>query len=54
MTTSNYVSGTEYGKADLLEYLVSTLIAHVYLLIISEEDLATLKANAVALRKVTI
>ncbi len=50
MTTSSYMPGTDNGKADLLDHLANTLSTYASLLMISDEDVASLKTDALAFR----
>ena len=50
MTTSSYMPGTDNGKADLLDHLANTLTTPAPLLMISDEDVASLKIDALAFR----
>jgi hypothetical protein len=50
MTTSSYMPSTDNGKADLLDHLTYTLPTYASLLMISDEDVASLKTDALAFR----
>jgi hypothetical protein len=50
MTTSSYMPGTDNVKADLLDHLANTLPTYASLLMISDEDVASLKTDALAFR----
>ena len=50
MTSSSYMPGTDNGKADLLDHLANTLPTYASLLMISDEDVASLKTDALAFR----
>jgi hypothetical protein len=50
MTTSSYMPSSDNGKADLLEHLATSLPSYAASFTISDEDLARLKADAVAFR----
>jgi hypothetical protein len=50
MTTSSYMPGTDNGKADLLDHHANTLPTYASLLMISDEDAAILKTDALAFR----
>ena len=50
MTTSSYMPSTDNDNADLLDHLADTLPTYASLLMISDEDVASLKTDALAFR----
>ena len=50
MTSNTFMPNTDGGKADLLEHVASTLPHYAVLLEVTNEDLASLQADALAFR----
>ena len=52
MTSNTYMPNTDVGKADLLEHVASTLPHYAAILEVTNEDLASLQADALAFRHI--